>query len=124
MRAAPLELVARKNLDFCHFPLSPDETQTVDAIIAADPNCDIVVAPTHHVDSEGMFHGFRVAYPPRTAEVMLPINREMFFGHTVVEVGCAGDAAAAVNPDVMRLAGDPARCRKLMRELLDRKSVV
>jgi hypothetical protein len=114
--AAPLELVARKNIDFCHFPLSADEAQTVDAVIAADPNCDIVLAPTHHVDAEGMFHGFRVAYPPRTAGVLLPINREMFFGHTVVEVGAAGDAA--VNPDVMRLAGDPARCRALMAEFL------
>lgn len=117
MQAVPLELVPRKNLEFCHFPLSLDEQQTVDAIADADPNCDVVVAPTHHVDTQGIFHGFRVAYPPRTAGVLLPINREMFFGHTMVEAIASGPNTA-LNPDVMRLASDPAKCAKLMAEFL------
>jgi hypothetical protein len=115
MSAAALELVERRNLAFCHYPLSADEEETIDAVLGTDANCDVVVTPNHHVDADGVLHGFRVAYPPHTAEVVLPVSREMFFGHTIVE---AGTSSAALHADVMRLAGDPARSVALMRELL------
>lgn len=114
-QAAALELVERRNLAFCHYPLSRDEEETIDALLGTEPNCDVVVTPNHHVDADGVLHGFRVAYPPHTAEVVLPVSREMFFGHTIVE---AGGSSAAVHADVMRLAGDPERSAALMRELL------
>eukprot|EP00961_Rhodomonas_salina_P161740 2178572-Rhodomonas_salina.1 len=63
-----LELVKRKNLDYSHFPLSADESDTIDTIISADASCDITVAPTHHIDADGVLHGFRVAYPQHTSD--------------------------------------------------------
>lgn len=113
-QAAPLELVQRKNLDFAHSPLSADEAETIDTILAADPNCDVLVTPNHHIDADGVLHGFRVAYPPHATDIMLPVNREMFFGHTIVEAS----SSTTMNADVMRLAADPEHCRALMRELL------
>lgn len=110
-----LNLVPRRNLRYAHAPLSRDEEDTVATILASDRNCDIVLAPTHHMDADGVLHGFRVAYPQHTAEISLPVNREMFFGHTLVE---AGAASASMNADVMRLTANPGRCRELMAEFL------
>jgi hypothetical protein len=84
-----LRQVERKNTRFALHSVSQDEESTVDAILATDRNSDIVLAPNHHFDAEGNFCGFRVAYPPHTSEKGLPVNRHMFFGHTVVEVPTA-----------------------------------
>lgn len=111
---AQIDLVKRKNLDFAHHPLSRDEEETIDGILETDANCDVTVTPGHHIDAQGLLRGFRVAYPRHTSEVVLPVSREMFFGHTIVEAG----SSVGPNADFMRLASDPARCRQLMTELL------
>eukprot|EP00961_Rhodomonas_salina_P061836 830168-Rhodomonas_salina.1 len=65
-----LELVKCKNLDYSHFPLSSDKSNTINMIISAGASCDITVAPTHHImiDADGVLHGFRVAYPQHTSD--------------------------------------------------------
>lgn len=112
--AAPLALVARKNTMFCHTPLSTDEQNTVNNILSTDPNCDILIAPNHRIDDEGIFRGFRVAFAPLTPSVVLPINREMFYGHAMIE----SSSSESVNPDVLRLCSDIPKCKLLMASLL------
>ena len=107
-------LVERKNTSFQYHPLTKDEQETVDAILAEDPNNDIILGPTHHIDENGSLHGFRVAYAAHTTGVTLPINREMFFGHTVAEAF----STQGINPTVLELAADKEKCRSLMLELL------
>eukprot|EP00961_Rhodomonas_salina_P164906 2222138-Rhodomonas_salina.3 len=115
-----LSLVQRRNLDYSHYPLSKDEDETISMIIGADINSDITLAPTHHIDNCGTLHGFRVAYPQHTAGVMLPISREMFFGHTIAEASVHSESNVMnINTDVMKLVSDQGRCRTLMRELLE-----
>lgn len=77
--------VERKNTRFCLYPVSSDEDATIEAILSVDRNSDMVVAPNHHFDHDGNFCGFRVAYPSKTCEKGIPVNRKMFFGHTVVD---------------------------------------
>lgn len=108
--------VPRKNVAFQMFPLSADEHGTIDTILDADASSDIVVGPNHHFDADGTFNGFRVSYPPHTSGKGLPINRRMFFGHTIAEVSSSPD----VNSDFLKLVRDPKRCREQVRELMQR----
>lgn len=114
--AVPLRVVERKDTRFALYPLSKDEEATVDAIIRAEPFSDIVLGPNHHFDADGAFKGFRVSYPAHSLAAGLPINHSMFFGHTVAEV-CSNQGA--MNSEVIRLVGQAARNRELMRELLE-----
>jgi hypothetical protein len=106
--------VARRNLDYCHVMPTRDETDTVDAILSSDPNCDILVGPTHHFDADGVFCGFRVCYPPHTTGVQLPINRKMFYGVTMIEAS----SFTGVNENVITLVSDKVKYRKAMYELM------
>lgn len=109
-------LVARRNLQFAHHSLTPDEMQTVDAIIHGDDNADILVTPNHHFDKDGIFRGYRVCFPARSSGVQLPINRDIFHGTTIVEAS----SMQGINTDIISLVSNPAHCKEVMTALLQR----
>ena len=113
MKLPPSE-VTRKNLEYTHVDLSKDENETVDVILSSDPNCDILITPTHHFDEDGVFCGFRVCYPQHTSGVQLPVHRKMFFGVTMVEAS----SAVGVNSDVISLVSNKQECNRKMQELM------
>lgn len=110
----PLHLVQRENFDYAYYELSKDEKDTVQAIISEDQHSDIIMTPTHHIDENGSLHGFRVAYAAHTSNINPPINREMFFGHTISEAS----SSQGINSDVLKLASNKEKCRQLMYEFL------
>ena len=106
--------VTRLETSFALYPLSEDEVHTCEALLEAEPNSDICLMPTHNINVEGTLEGFKFAAPTDSSATVLPINRKMFFGHTMTE--CS--SSICVNSDVIELLRRQDECRELMREFL------
>ena len=94
-------------------PLHADEKATIKAM-----NASVTVLPTHCINTESEFEGFRVTLQPSQPATAIPVNRYMFHGHSLFECG-TGDL---INADAVRLMGQDNRATmlELMRGIDER----
>lgn len=65
--------------------LSEEELQTCKSIVNNEKSAKLYVMPTHHLTAFGDFSGFHYVCDASASGNCLPISRDMFFGHTLVE---------------------------------------
>jgi hypothetical protein len=74
------------NDEFALHPLSEDEKRTCESMLAGEESSRVLIMPTHHICPVNMdMSGFRFDIPGYAPGSLLPINRMLFHGHTVVE---------------------------------------
>jgi hypothetical protein len=96
---------------FALYPTTQDEDATCQAILDQEPSSGMLLMPTHHISPQGDMMGFRYECAATQPGNVLPVVRNMFFGHTAVE--CLDDDAA-----VMKLISDPEANRRTMADFL------
>ena len=77
-----------------------------------DPSCRVMVMPTHHINEMGDMMGFRFSCNAYAAGNCLPVVRNMFHGHTLVECQQADEAL------ILSLMSNPDENRQRMRDFL------
>jgi len=76
---------ARVNHEYSLYPLSEDEETTCSSMTGVHDSARLLITPTHNIDENSVMNGFRFTVDPYTSGNSLPIGRNMFHGHTVVE---------------------------------------
>jgi hypothetical protein len=102
----------RLKTSFALNPITNDETATLTAMIEQDPTGRVLLMPTHHISHQGDVMGFRYDCSSDKSAAILPISRNMFFGHTASE--CLDDDAA-----IMRLIADQDENKRKMTEFME-----
>lgn len=69
-------------------PLDPDECDVYLSLVGASPTSTIKACSNHHINSIGEVEGFMYTCSGTDASKCLPLNRRMFFLHSMVE--CSG----------------------------------
>lgn len=103
------------DLTYAMHPLHADEKATIEAM-----NASVTVLPTHCINTESEFEGFRVTLQPSQPATAIPVNRYMFHGHSLFE--CGNSACDLINADVVRLMGQDNKgiMSDLMRDIDER----
>jgi hypothetical protein len=71
---------------FAVTPLSRDEQSTCTSMLQNVEDARLLLMPTHHIHPDtGDLMGFRFTCPPHAPGTALPVIRQMFHGHTLVE---------------------------------------
>jgi len=94
-------------------PLTADERVTCESMLALDPSCRVMPMPTHHINEMGDLMGFRFSCNAFAKGSCLPVVRNMFHGHTLVECQRA-DAG-----QILRLMSSPEENCAKMRAFLE-----
>jgi len=69
---------------FALHPLTPDERNTCQSMLLPE-STKVLVMPTHHINELGDMMGFRFTANAHAPANVLPLVRNMFHGHTLVE---------------------------------------
>ena len=109
--------VPRIDVRHCVHPLSPEECD-VYTKLAEDPKTSITAMPNHCITELGDAEGFRFQCDASLPASKLPICREMFFRHSVVE--CTGHLKGTQRE--LPPAGEPDRT--LLAMLMRQKEMV
>lgn len=102
---------AQVNLDYSLFPLSKDEEATCESMTSVHKSARLSICPTHHIDESSVMNGFRFCVDQDVTGNMLPIGRNMFHGHTVVECADKEDV-------ILRLMADRDGSLSKLRQFL------
>lgn len=76
----------RLHLFAAHYPLSKDELLSLSSLLERENSMQLFVLANHHVDDGGELRGFKCSVYSNTDSSKLPLNREMFWGSTMVEI--------------------------------------
>lgn len=96
-------------------PLTQDEATTYCSMLAQDNNAEVFIMPTHHITPLGNVKGFRLLLDRDSDCSLLPINRDMFKGSTMVE---CDPGNRSIHPEVIRLLSDPDMVRGIVLQVL------
>ena len=105
----------RLHLTHALHPLTQDEVTTYCSMLAQDDNAEVFVMPTHHVTEFGNVKGFRLLLDKESDCSLLPINRDIYKGSTLVE---CDPGNRSIHPEVIRLLNDPALVRETFLSVL------
>lgn len=97
---------------FALHPLTQDERVTCDSMLSQEPSGNVLLMPTHHINELGDMMGFRYTCNAFAAGNCLPVVRNMFHGHTLLECQQADDAL------IMRLMAEKEANRGRMLAFL------
>jgi hypothetical protein len=99
--------------NFAIHPLHPDERATLDAMLPSASSLRIL--PTHCINEQAELEGFCMRVGETECGTALPINRSMFFGHSLFE--CRSQSTL-INQDVVRLMDRGATNAQVLLELM------
>jgi len=94
------KIVSHPQIDvrFALHPVRDDEQQTCLSLVenvrdmqGQEKEARILLMPTHHMSEFGSISGFRFEVPSDALGISLPVSRNMFFGHTLVECKVSED---------------------------------
>jgi len=91
------------NEAFALHPLTPDERNTCQSMLQHE-SAQVLVMPTHHINELGDMMGFRFTVGAHAPANVLPLVRNMFHGHTLVECQAGTERILAMmsNPRLNR----------------------
>lgn len=92
-------------------PLQEDELKTCKSIVKACPGSAISPTATHHIDEHGQFRGFSFSCSSKSPISALPLNRNMFHGHTA----CECDMSSS---EIIKLLSNTPKAKETMRQFL------
>ena len=98
---------------FALHSLHSDERATLDAMLPVASSLRIL--PTHCINEQAELEGFCIRVGENECGTSLPINRTMFFGHSLFE--CKSQNTL-INPDVVRLMDKGATNGQVLLELM------
>jgi hypothetical protein len=99
--------------NFAIHPLHADEQATLDAMLPVATSLRML--PTHCINEQAELEGFCMKISDREQGTSLPINRTMFFGHSLFE--CQSQNTL-INQDVVRLMDRGATNGQVLLELM------
>lgn len=99
----------------CIHPLSPDECDIYEAL-TAQPGYHITAMPNHCISDHGDAMGFKFGCPAQASADAIPINREMFFRHSMVE--CTAKAAAQTGVEDQFILGMLMQQEQVLQKLV------
>jgi hypothetical protein len=80
-------------------PLSPDECDVHASLVESCPSATVTIMHNHCMSEQGMVEGFRFTLDPKSNNQYLPLNRRMFFRHSMVECYPSSSSSAAAFTD-------------------------
>ena len=100
---------------FAVTPLSRDEQSTCTSMLQNVEDARLLLMPTHHIHPDtGDLMGFRFTCPPHAPGTALPVIRQMFHGHTLVE--CQADENA-IHRFMLNLEENRAKMLQFMQQV-------
>lgn len=108
------------DVSHCIHPLSPDECDVYESLVDAHDSCKIVVMPNHHISTSGVVEGYKFTCDRGISANVLPIGREMFFRHSIVECIKSTQTAEMHNEDhdILKMLLDQGSIRKKLVEVV------
>ncbi len=81
-------------------PLSKDELLSLQSLLEREATMQLFILSNHHVDVGGELRGFKCIVHANSDSSKLPLNREMFWGCSIVEISPYGQS---FHPAVLRI---------------------
>jgi len=105
----------RLQLFASHYPLSKDELLSFTSLLERENSMQLFVLANHHVDLQGELRGFKCRVHVNSDSSKLPLNREMFWGSTMVEVTPGNQS---FHPGMLRIINERDTIKHKMLKLL------
>lgn len=100
MQSENLKVEDRLHLFAAHYPLSKDELLSFTSLLERENSMQLFVLANHHVDNGGELRGFKCTVNCNADCSKLPLNREIFWGATMVEINPCNQS---FHPGVLRI---------------------
>lgn len=101
----------RVNIKYALHPITQDEEQTCTSLVQDTPDAEITLMPTHHLTPFGDLTGFHFHCHSSSSASVMPISRNMFFGHTMVECNVSEE-------DICHMILNKENNKRIMTEFL------
>lgn len=109
------------NVSYCLHPLSPDECDVHASMVEDSPaKPNLVMMPNHCINGSGEAEGFRFSCKADCQASALPINREMFFRHSLVECKPQSDDLKGESRQILGMLMDKENIKQRLSELVQR----
>jgi hypothetical protein len=105
----------RLHLFAAHYPLSKDEQLSFTSLLERENSMQLFVLANHHVDEGGELRGFKCSVHSNTDSSKLPLNREIFWGCTMVEINPYNQS---FHPSVLRIIEQKDTIKSTMLSIL------
>lgn len=109
------------NVSYCLHPLSPDECD-VHASMVEDPAAkpQLVMMPSHCINGAGEAEGFKFSCRADSQASVLPVNREMFFRHSLVECRPQSDDLKGESKQILEMLLNKDDVKQRLSRLVQR----
>lgn len=115
-------MVARIAVTHCMHPLNTIECD-VYRTLTATPDCSVVVMPNHCVSAGGSAEGFKFTCLGSDSATVLPVDRQMFFRHSMVECILPTDANDGEHIEILDMIINRANVLQKLTTLVQRITV-